>query len=67
MPDFIESTIFKTVEATGPYEAKCLAENSLVGIPAAFSNAVANACGIRLRSLPFTSARVLMALDATVK
>jgi CO/xanthine dehydrogenase Mo-binding subunit len=64
VPDFIESIIVETSEPSGPYGAKGVGENSLVGIPAAVSNAIANACGIRLRRLPFTSERVLTALDA---
>ena len=67
VPDFIESIIIETAEPSGPYGAKGVAENSLVGIPAAVSNAIANACGVRLRSLPFTSERVLIALETAAK
>ncbi len=67
VPDFIESIIVETAEPTGPYGAKGVGENSLVGIPAAVSNAIANACGVRLRSIPFTSERVLKAIEAAAK
>jgi CO/xanthine dehydrogenase Mo-binding subunit len=64
VPDFIESIIIETAEPSGPYGAKGVGENSLCGIPAAVANAIADATGARLRSLPFTSERVLMALEA---
>jgi CO/xanthine dehydrogenase Mo-binding subunit len=64
VPDIIESIIIETPEPSGPYGAKGVGENSLCGIPAAVANAIANATGIRVRSLPFTSERVLMALEA---
>ena len=64
VPDSIESIIIETPEPSGPYGAKGVGENSLVGIPAAVANAIADATGVRLRSLPITSERVLNALTA---
>lgn len=63
VPDFIESIIVETPEPTGPYGAKGVGENSLCGIPAAVANAIANATGVRLTRLPFTSERVLKAIE----
>ena len=64
VPDFIESIIIETAEPSGPYGAKGVGENSICGIPAAVANAIANATGVRLRKIPFTSERVLDALEA---
>ena len=38
----------------GPTGAKGIGELGIVGVPAAIGNAIYNAIGIRLRSLPFT-------------
>ncbi len=64
VPDEIHSIIVETNEPTGPYGAKGVGENSLVGMPAAVANAINDACGARLRSIPFTSEKVLNALES---
>ena len=47
--------------ATG---AKGIGEGGIVGVPAAISNAVFDATGVRVRELPFTPGRVLEAWEA---
>ncbi len=54
-------------EPSGPYGAKSVAEIGIDTPPAAIANAIYNACGIRLRSLPFTAEKVLLALQAQNK
>lgn len=46
----------------GPYGAKALGEPPVVPVFAAIANAVANATGVWLYEVPFTSARVLRAI-----
>lgn len=46
----------------GPYGAKALGEPPVVPVLATIANAVANATGVWLHEVPFTSARVLQAI-----
>ena len=46
----------------GPLGAKGIGEVSIVGVPAAVCNAIYNACGVRLREMPFTPDKVLEGL-----
>ena len=48
----------------GPGGLKGVGEAGMLGIAAAIANAIANATGAQLTSLPFTPERVLAALDA---
>ncbi|GAC1467462.1 MAG: molybdopterin-dependent oxidoreductase [Chloroflexota bacterium] len=50
-------------EPTGPFGAKSVAEIGINGPAPAIANAVYDAVGIRLRSLPMTAEKVLAALD----
>ncbi|TRW97608.1 xanthine dehydrogenase family protein molybdopterin-binding subunit [Paracoccus sp. M683] len=45
----------------GPTGAKGIGEIGIVGVPAAVGNAIFNATGIRLRDMPFTPDKLLMA------
>lgn len=47
----------------GSTGAKGIGELGIVGVPAALSNAIHNAAGIRLRELPFTPDKVIEALE----
>jgi putative selenate reductase molybdopterin-binding subunit len=51
-------------EPTGPFGAKSVAEIAINGPAPSISNAVYDAVGIRLHSLPMTPEKVLAALDA---
>ncbi len=63
IPDHIETIILETPEPSGPYGAKGVGENGLCGIPAAVANAVFNAMGKRVRSLPITPEKILDAQE----
>lgn len=61
MPD-VDKILANTYEPTGPFGAKAIGEGVTNPVAAAVGNAIHNACGIRLRDLPMTPARVLTAL-----
>jgi putative selenate reductase molybdopterin-binding subunit len=60
----LTTILVEAEEPTGPFGAKSVAEIAINGPAPAISNAVYDALGIRLRSLPMTAERVLAALDA---
>ncbi len=49
-------------EPTGPFGAKSIGEVVINTPPPAIANAIANACGVRLRKLPMTAEDVLMGI-----
>ncbi|MCK5732519.1 MAG: xanthine dehydrogenase family protein molybdopterin-binding subunit, partial [Tenericutes bacterium] len=55
--EFVES-----YEKSGPYGAKSVGEIGIDTPPAAFANAVYNALGIRINSLPITPEKILLSL-----
>jgi putative selenate reductase molybdopterin-binding subunit len=59
MVEFAES-----YEPSGPYGAKSVGEIGIDTPPAAIANAVYNATGVRIKDLPITPEKVLMALKA---
>ena len=63
MPE-LDVILVPTVEPTGPYGAKSVSEININGACPAISNAIFDACGIRLRKTPFTPDVILSALDA---
>lgn len=54
-------------EPSGPFGAKSAGEIGIDTPPAAISNAIRNATGVRLTKLPFTPERVLMAIKEAEK
>ncbi len=62
-PEF-HALIVESLDPEGPYGAKEAGEGPLHPSLPAISNAVFDACGIRLRDLPFTPGKVLAALRA---
>jgi len=52
-----------TKRGPGPWGAKMAGEVSTSGVPPAIANAVADACGIRVTTLPLTSERIFEALQ----
>jgi len=62
MPE-MKTILVPTYEESGPYGAKSVSEICINGACPAISNAVFDACGIRLRHAPFTPEKVLAALE----
>ena len=60
----METLLVETHEPTGPYGAKSIGELPTNGVPPALSNAIRNAVGVRLTSLPVTDADIREALEA---
>lgn len=65
--DDIETFFADTEEPTGPFGAKGIGESALNPVPAAISNAVFNAIGIRFKEIPMTPEKVLKALKEKEK
>ncbi|MCB0045134.1 MAG: molybdopterin-dependent oxidoreductase [Caldilineaceae bacterium] len=61
MPE-LETILVQTIEPTGPFGAKAVAEIPKDGVAPAVANAVFHATGVRIRSIPFTPERVWQAL-----
>ncbi len=61
----IEAYLVQTMEKSGPFGAKAIAEIPKDGVAPAVRNAIANATGARINNLPFTPERVWAALNAT--
>ena len=58
----IEAYLVQTMEKTGPFGAKAIAEIPKDGVVPAIRNAIANATGVRINDTPFTPERVWAAL-----
>jgi putative selenate reductase molybdopterin-binding subunit len=61
MPE-LAVTLVQTLEPTGPFGAKAIAEIPKDGVAPALANAIYNATGVRIRQIPFTPERVWRAL-----
>ncbi len=62
MPE-LETILVQTVEPSGPFGAKAVAEIPKDGVAPAVANAIFNATGARIRRIPFTPERVWGALQ----
>jgi len=60
----METIVVETHEPTGPFGAKSIAELPTNGVAPALSNAVRDAVGVRINSLPITPAKIREALEA---
>ncbi len=56
--------LVQTLEPTGPFGAKAIAEIPKDGVAPAMANAIYNATGVRIRDIPFTPERVWRALKS---
>lgn len=63
IPD-IDVTFIETDDGYGPFGAKTAGESGIILAPAAVANAVANATGRRMRSLPITRDKILQEVSA---
>ncbi len=64
MPD-TEVFLVQTMEDSGPFGAKAVAEIPKDGVAPALRNAIRNATGVGINDLPFTPERVWQALDGS--
>ena len=62
MPE-TEVFLVQTMEDSGPFGAKAVAEIPKDGVAPAVRNAIVNATGVRINELPFTPERVHRALQ----
>jgi putative selenate reductase molybdopterin-binding subunit len=62
MPD-MEVILVQTMEPSGPFGAKAIAEIPKDGVAPALANAIFNATDVRIRSIPYTPERVWTALQ----
>jgi 4-hydroxybenzoyl-CoA reductase alpha subunit len=58
----IKSIMVESIDPDGPYGAKGLGEPGLVPTAAAIANAIYDAVGVRIKSLPITPEKILRAL-----
>jgi carbon-monoxide dehydrogenase large subunit len=63
MPEF-QSVVLESEAGVGPFNIKGVGENSFSPMAPAIANAVADACGVRITSLPITAEKVYRALRA---
>ncbi|MCP4168482.1 MAG: molybdopterin-dependent oxidoreductase [Chloroflexi bacterium] len=61
MPE-LDVTLVQTIEPSGPFGAKAVAEIPKDGVAPAIASAIFNATGVRIRQIPFTPERVWRAL-----
>ncbi|MFQ5693316.1 MAG: xanthine dehydrogenase family protein molybdopterin-binding subunit, partial [Nitrospinota bacterium] len=64
LPERVESAFVESIEPNGPYGAKGASETAIDPVAAAIGNAIYDAVGVRITSLPFTPEKVLAALRA---
>lgn len=62
IPQRVHALVAKTHEPTGPFGAKGLGEPVLVGVAPAIVNAIRDAVGVEINTLPITSEKVLKAI-----
>ena len=58
----LETALVASTAGAAPYNAKAIGEVPLLGVAAAIANAVRDATGVRMKSVPLTAERVLTAL-----
>jgi len=67
MPPLSKHIIVETIDPLGPYGAKGAGECALVPTAAAVANAIYDAVGVRITSLPITPEKILRALKEKEK
>ncbi|MGY9072716.1 MAG: xanthine dehydrogenase family protein molybdopterin-binding subunit [Acidimicrobiales bacterium] len=64
LPERFESILQEQGRGPGPFGSKGLGEGTMLPIASAIANAIEDAIGVRIPSMPFTPERVLAAIDA---
>ncbi len=59
----LTTVILQDPVGPGPFNAKAIGEGSISAVAPAVANAVADACGVRVRDLPITAEKVYTALQ----
>jgi len=62
MPDEIHASFVEVPQEDGPFGARGVGEHTMVPTAPAIANAVYNALGVRIRSMPITPEKILCAL-----
>lgn len=63
VPDRLTPIIVESAHRDGPFGAKGVGETGILPVAPAYANALRDACGVRVTSLPLTPERVLDHLD----
>ncbi|MFI5605646.1 xanthine dehydrogenase family protein molybdopterin-binding subunit [Amycolatopsis sp. NPDC051903] len=63
MPDKLTPIIIESPHRTGPFGAKGVGETTIIPLAPAIANAVRDATGVRITTLPLTPERILTALE----
>ena len=58
----LKTAIFQSDTGSGPYNSMSIGETAIIPTAAAIANAVEDACGVRIKSLPITAEKVYEAL-----
>ena len=61
IPEF-KTLLLETKKGPGPYHSMAIGETANIPTAGAIANAVADACGVRIKDLPITSEKVFEAL-----
>jgi CO/xanthine dehydrogenase Mo-binding subunit len=64
LPDEMAPIIVEVPHKEGPYGAKGIGETGVMSVSPAVANAIADACGVRVKDLPLTAERVFALLQA---
>ncbi|MBI5545265.1 MAG: xanthine dehydrogenase family protein [Deltaproteobacteria bacterium] len=67
IPDKLEAHYVETPQQDGPLGARGIGEHTMIPTPAAISDALYDACGIRILEMPITAEKVLRALKSSRK
>jgi CO/xanthine dehydrogenase Mo-binding subunit len=63
-PAILESIVLEQGLARGPLGAKGVGEAGILGVASAIANALEDAVGVRITSLPLSPDKILAALEA---
>ena len=58
----LKTAVLEVAKGPGPYSSMSIGETPNIPVAAAVANAVEDACGVRIHSLPITAEKVLSAL-----
>jgi CO/xanthine dehydrogenase Mo-binding subunit len=62
IPESFHSSMLEKGDGPGPFGSKGMSQTSIVTVAPAIGNAIYDAIGVRIRSLPITPEKILKAL-----